>query len=107
MAKRIPNPTYETFKNTILKASLSGRITPADIREFDIPIDIAKAWLSRYNNELHEYNAATKMMIWKEKAEGTLDDIDCLQKKRGYKFRDLLPTLWAIGAALMSLSYKE
>lgn len=42
---------------------------------------------------------------WREKAEGTLENLDWISKHRKLKLRDCYKILWAIGAALVSISY--
>jgi hypothetical protein len=49
----------------------------------------------------------TNQQIWREKAEGTLEDIDLLAKHRKnhrLKLRDWFRLFYAIGAAIISIS---
>jgi hypothetical protein len=44
---------------------------------------------------------------WREKAEGSLEDIDYLHSNKRFKLRHWYRLFWAIGAVLVSISYNE
>lgn len=44
---------------------------------------------------------------WREKAEGNLEDVLYTSTKRRVKIKDWWRIFWAIGAALVSISYEK
>lgn len=47
---------------------------------------------------------ASLQQEWRETAEGTLEDLDYVIKKRKLKIHDWYRLFWSIGAALVSIS---